>query len=224
MADVKNANAPWLGGWMIAAGMGLVAFGVSKVLGGFDYTPAVVIGAVVALVAGLVMGMPWGQTAAAADHAAPAATPAAPAAAAAPAPAPAAAPTPAPAAAAGPAPVAAAPASLISAPQAPAEAAPVAASSATDGPVRLSSARGGRADDLKQIEGIGPAMERMLNGLGFWHFDQIAGWSEADVALVDGELKGFKGRITRDKWVAQARIIVSEGLDAFRKRAETNDY
>ena len=92
------------------------------------------------------------------------------------------------------------------------------------GPERLKAPRKGKADDLKEIEGIGPAMEKLVNSLGFYHFEQIASWSEADVALVDAEMKTFKGRITRDKWVAQAKIIVTEGLEAFRERAKTNDY
>jgi predicted flap endonuclease-1-like 5' DNA nuclease len=92
------------------------------------------------------------------------------------------------------------------------------------GPVRLAAPRGGNADDLKEIEGIGPAMEKLVNGLGFYHFDQIAGWSDADVEAIDAEMKTFKGRIARDRWVAQARIIVTEGLEAFRERAKTNNY
>jgi predicted flap endonuclease-1-like 5' DNA nuclease len=92
------------------------------------------------------------------------------------------------------------------------------------GPQRLAGPRGGRADDLKEIEGIGPAMEKLVNSLGFYHFDQIASWSDADVALVDAEMKTFKGRISRDRWVAQAKLIVSEGLEAFRERAKTNNY
>ena len=100
----------------------------------------------------------------------------------------------------------------------------VAAPAAPSGPLRLTAAKGGKADDLKEIEGIGPAMEKLVNELGFFHFDQIASWSDADVALVDAEMKGFKGRITRDRWVAQAKIIVTEGLAAFRERAKTNNY
>ena len=92
------------------------------------------------------------------------------------------------------------------------------------GLVRLTAPRGGVADDLKEIEGIGPALEKMVNGMGFYHFDQLAAWTDADVALVDAEMKTFKGRITRDKWVAQAKIIVTEGLEAFRERAKTNNY
>jgi predicted flap endonuclease-1-like 5' DNA nuclease len=105
----------------------------------------------------------------------------------------------------------------------PAAAKPVKAKVA-DGPERLSGPRKGKADDLKEIEGIGPAMEKLCNGMGFYHFDQIAGWSDADVAYVDANMKTFKGRIVRDKWVAQAKLIVSEGLEAFRIRAQTNNY
>jgi predicted flap endonuclease-1-like 5' DNA nuclease len=92
------------------------------------------------------------------------------------------------------------------------------------GPVRLTGPRKGKADDLKEIEGIGPVLEKLCHSLGFYHFDQLAGWSDADVALVDGEMKTFKGRIVRDKWVPQAKIIVTEGLEAFRVRAQTNNY
>lgn len=111
-------------------------------------------------------------------------------------------------------------------PKAPAKAAakPKAAKPVPAGLVRLSAPRGGVADDLKEIEGIGPAIEKLINGLGFYHFDQLAAWTDEDVAKVDAELRTFKGRIERDKWVAQARIIVTEGLIAFRERAKTNDY
>ena len=102
-----------------------------------------------------------------------------------------------------------------------AAAAPVAALA---GPLRLSAPRNGVADDLKQLEGVGPAMEKLVNEMGFYHFDQIAAWTEADVALVDAEMKGFKGRIARDRWVEQARIIVTEGLEAFHERTKTNSY
>ena len=93
-----------------------------------------------------------------------------------------------------------------------------------DGPLRLSAPRKGKADDLKEIEGIGPALEKLCHSLGFYHFDQIAGWSDADVAWVDANMKTFKGRIVRDKWIAQSNIIITEGLEAFRVRAQTNNY
>ena len=70
-------------------------------------------------------------------------------------------------------------------------------------PETLSAPRDGKADDLKKISGVGPKLEQVLNELGFWHFDQIAKWSEAEIAWVDSRLK-FKGRIARDNWMAQA--------------------
>ncbi len=104
--------------------------------------------------------------------------------------------------------------------------APVALAAIPEGvkPQGLTAARDGKADDLKEIEGIGPAMEKLLHELGFFHFDQIAAWTADEIAWVDQNLKGFRGRVTRDKWVAQAKIIVAEGLEAFRRRAKTNDY
>ncbi|MBM1219414.1 NADH-quinone oxidoreductase subunit E [Ponticoccus sp. SC2-23] len=77
-------------------------------------------------------------------------------------------------------------------------------------PARLDSPKGGTADDLKRITGVGPKLEGVLNELGFWHFDQIAQWGPAEVEWVDARLK-FKGRITRDDWIAQARKLASEG-------------
>lgn len=74
-------------------------------------------------------------------------------------------------------------------------------------PVTLSVARGGQPDDLKQIKGVGPKMEAMLHGMGFYHFDQVAAWSAAELAWVDENLTGFKGRASRDNWVAQAKVL-----------------
>ncbi|MCK0168976.1 NADH-quinone oxidoreductase subunit E [Jannaschia sp. S6380] len=77
-------------------------------------------------------------------------------------------------------------------------------------PEAMDAPRGGQPDDLKRIAGIGPKLEKLCNSLGFWHFDQIAGWSAEEVAWVDRHLQGFKGRVTRDEWVKQAKML-SEG-------------
>ena len=81
-----------------------------------------------------------------------------------------------------------------------------------------------RADDLQKIEGIGPVLEKLLLELGIFHFDQIAAFGAAEVAWLDGNLKGFRGRATRDKWVAQAKLIGEVGMEEFQRRAKTNDY
>lgn len=91
-------------------------------------------------------------------------------------------------------------------------------------PAGLSAARNGTPDTLQVIEGIGPKLEALCHELGFFHFDQIASWGPAEIAWMDANLKGFKGRVTRDKWVAQARIIIEHGLEEFQRRAKTNDY
>ena len=74
-------------------------------------------------------------------------------------------------------------------------------------PAGLDAPRAGKADDLTLIVGIGPKMQALLNGLGFFHFDQIAAWTEAEIVGVDEHLEGFKGRVTRDRWVDQARQL-----------------
>ena len=91
-------------------------------------------------------------------------------------------------------------------------------------PRALAAARGGVADALQSIEGIGPALEKLCHELGIFHFDQIAAWAAPEVAWMDANLRGFKGRVTRDKWVAQAKLILEIGLEAFKVRAKTNDY
>ncbi len=78
-----------------------------------------------------------------------------------------------------------------------------AAAVAESAPETLSAPRDGGADDLKKISGVGPKLEAVLNELGFWHYDQIASWTAAEIAWVDSRLK-FKGRIERDNWMAQA--------------------
>lgn len=73
-------------------------------------------------------------------------------------------------------------------------------------PMRDAPKEGG-PDDLTQIRGIGPALESMLHRMGVYHFDQIASWSPAEVAWADENLEDFKGRVTRDDWVGQAREL-----------------
>lgn len=91
-------------------------------------------------------------------------------------------------------------------------------------PKGLKAAKKGKADDLQIIEGIGPALEKLLHELGIFHFEQIAQWGAAEIAWIDGNLKGFRGRATRDKWVAQAKLIGEVGTEEFLIRAKTNNY
>ncbi|MFZ1471000.1 MAG: NADH-quinone oxidoreductase subunit E [Paracoccaceae bacterium] len=90
-------------------------------------------------------------------------------------------------------------------------------------PKVLTAARGGKGDDLKLIWGVGPKLEALCHRLGFFHFDQIAAWTEAELAWVDDNLEGFKGRATREKWVAQARILAAGGSADEAERVARGD-
>ena len=62
-------------------------------------------------------------------------------------------------------------------------------------------------DDLKQIKGVGPAIEKTLNELGIFRLSQIAEMSEYDIDRVAKRLKGFRSRIYREDWIGQARDL-----------------
>ncbi len=64
----------------------------------------------------------------------------------------------------------------------------------------------GAADDLKQISGVGPKLEKTLNEIGIFHYWQIAGLEKDHISELDDKL-AFKGRINRDKWIEQAREL-----------------
>jgi len=87
-------------------------------------------------------------------------------------------------------------------------------------PANLAAPRKGGADDLKLIKGVGPKLEKLLNSLGFYHFDQIGAWGAAEVIWVDQNLEGFKGRVSRDNWVEQAGVLAEGGQTEFSKRVK----
>ncbi len=75
--------------------------------------------------------------------------------------------------------------------------------------VALFEAPQGEADDLKRISGVGPVIEKKLHALGIKTFEQVAGFTKDDIAIVDAVLS-FKGRIERDDWVSQAKKLAAE--------------
>ncbi|PUB19075.1 NADH:ubiquinone oxidoreductase [Yoonia sediminilitoris] len=87
-------------------------------------------------------------------------------------------------------------------------------------PTFLKEAREGGPDDLKQIKGVGPKLEKTLHEMGIFHFDQISGWGPAEQAWMDDNLEGFKGRATRDNWVEQAKTLAAGGETDFSKKVE----
>ena len=64
-------------------------------------------------------------------------------------------------------------------------------------------------DDLKQIAGIGPGLEKKLKDSGIHTLQEIAELSDADITHLEEEIIKFSGRINRDKWVEQAKKLIS---------------
>jgi predicted flap endonuclease-1-like 5' DNA nuclease len=72
-------------------------------------------------------------------------------------------------------------------------------------------------DDLKRIRGIGVLIEKKLNSLGITHYEQIANWTGADIERIS-RILDFKGRIERENWIEQARILATGGQTEFSRR------
>ncbi len=87
-------------------------------------------------------------------------------------------------------------------------------------PKGLAAARGGKGDNLQIISGVGPKLEKTLHGLGFFHFDQISNWSKDEVSWVDEHLR-FKGRIEREEWIPQCRLLAAGEMAEFEKKYGT---
>jgi len=77
-------------------------------------------------------------------------------------------------------------------------------------------------DDLTRIKGLGPKIAGLLGELGITRFEQIAAWSEDDIAAIDTKLGRFGGRITRDQWVAQAKLLAAGDEAAFTAKFGQN--
>lgn len=75
------------------------------------------------------------------------------------------------------------------------------------GPKLLERPEFGKKDNLQEIAGIGPKLEQSLNRLGVYYYWQIAAWNKRDIRTVDANLEAFRGRIERDDWVSQAKLL-----------------
>ena len=103
-------------------------------------------------------------------------------------------------------------------PQAPAV--PAAPAVVSSGGVRV--VRSGVPDDLKRIKGIGVVLEKKLHGLGIINYGQIAGWAQSDIDKMSDVLD-FKGRIERENWIEQARILATGGITDFARRVDRGE-
>ncbi len=106
----------------------------------------------------------------------------------------------------------------------PSPAPPVENESAYQGtrPRGYATPRGGKADDLKRIRGIGKQNEGRLHALGIWHFDQVASWTLEEIKWI-GSYLAFPGRIEREDWLAQAKVLATGAETEFSKRVARGD-
>ena len=86
-------------------------------------------------------------------------------------------------------------------------------------PKVLAAPLGGKKDDLKRVKGIGPVNEKNLNGLGIYHFSQVAAWSKKEIDWI-GTFQSFPGRIEREDWLSQAKLLAAGKDTEFSKRVD----
>ena len=77
-------------------------------------------------------------------------------------------------------------------------------------------------DDLTRIKGLGPKLSAMLNTMNVTSFAQIAAWDDAEIDRIDSKLGRFQGRIRRDDWVTQAKMLAAGDENAFSERFGQN--
>ena len=65
-------------------------------------------------------------------------------------------------------------------------------------------------------------IEKKLNSMGVVAYEQIANWNAGDIDRVSQSLD-FKGRIERENWVEQARILASGGATEFSRRVDRGE-
>lgn len=89
-------------------------------------------------------------------------------------------------------------------------------------PAPISATAPTTADDLARIKGVGPKLVALLGELGVTTYAQIAVWSDADIERIDAQLGRFAGRITRDQWIEQAKLLTAGNETAFTDKFGKN--
>ena len=103
------------------------------------------------------------------------------------------------------------------------EAGPVIAPSPAPAPAPAAAAAAvGGADDLTRIKGLGPKLAALLGEFGITSFAQIAAWSPKEIERIDAKLGRFSGRIVRDQWVEQAKLLAAGDEPGFAAKFGNN--
>ncbi|RUW59917.1 proton-conducting membrane transporter [Mesorhizobium sp. M7A.F.Ca.US.008.03.1.1] len=97
------------------------------------------------------------------------------------------------------------------------------AKSATAKPATAKPAAGsasGKPDNLRRLIGIGPVNEKLLRAQGVTSFAQIASWTAADIKRIE-DVMNFDGRIARERWIEQAKLLAAGNEKEFAKQFPT---
>jgi predicted flap endonuclease-1-like 5' DNA nuclease len=89
-------------------------------------------------------------------------------------------------------------------------------------PTLLTEPRKGGKDNLQLIKGVGKVLEGVLNETGIYHFDQIANLTKEEISWLDNSMS-FPGRIEREEWVAQAKLLAKGETTEFAQRVERGE-
>ena len=73
---------------------------------------------------------------------------------------------------------------------------------------KIKAANEADKDDLKKINGIGPFIEKKLNDIGIYTYEQVSQFDEEIIEQITEAIQFFPGRIARDNWVGQARNLM----------------
>jgi predicted flap endonuclease-1-like 5' DNA nuclease len=88
---------------------------------------------------------------------------------------------------------------------------------------RVGKADASQKDDLKKISGVGKFIEEKLNNIGIYTYEQISNFTPEDMQTVTDLIEFFPGRIERDDWVGQARVLKSGGSTEFSKKVDNKE-
>ncbi|RUX77392.1 proton-conducting membrane transporter [Mesorhizobium sp. M7A.F.Ca.US.006.04.2.1] len=78
----------------------------------------------------------------------------------------------------------------------------------------------GKPDNLRRLIGIGPVNEKLLKAQGVTSFAQIASWTAADIKRIE-DVMNFDGRIARERWIEQAKLLAAGNEKEFAKQFPT---
>lgn len=87
---------------------------------------------------------------------------------------------------------------------------PAPAIDATDAPAAATASQ-----PLTILKGLGPKAAARLGELGITSVDQLAALTPDRIAEIDAEMGSFAGRITRDRWAEQAKLLAAGDVAGF---------